>query len=344
LTDIGEPKVHDACGTCHNANGSLVTLLGTHMQDFATGGNCETCHGTVADSTTFATTHPTHTGSHTVSVGGDQSNGQSCDDCHDVTNWTLIEGTEHNVATNGAGSCATCHNSPTQTVIDVIAAGAATTCLDCHTDKTTAHGSIDHMDTGGGTGYVLVGGTQEYYGTTCASCHDPGGAANATVDVTHSGDCALCHTTVPALQPGVPAGGGNCADCHTPSVHTLWGRYLDTCAGDYGVESCHATFQGPGTDLHDRHTLEGGWSDRTSSTSHMTFSFGANPDYWQTNWPLNPACDTCHTSYANPTAGAGCNACHKFKTNKKEFLHPYHADSVGKGGLAIDCQYCHYND
>ena len=74
----------------------------------------------------------------------------------------------------------------------------------------------------------------------------------------------------------------------------------------------------------------------------MTFSYGANPEYWQTGWNLTPTCGSCHTSYANPlkTAdGVGCNTCHKFKTNKKEFLHPYHETT-----MAIDCQFCHYND
>ncbi|MBW2510827.1 MAG: hypothetical protein JRE01_02215, partial [Deltaproteobacteria bacterium] len=348
LTDGADAKVHNACASCHATNGSRVsTAVG---KDFTTGGNCETCHGTVADSTAFASTHTTHTASHTVSVGGDQSNGQLCSNCHVVSTWAEIEGTEHNVATNGSGSCATCHNSSTQTVIDVIAAGAATTCLDCHTDKTAAHGSVDHV----ATTYVTVGGTQEYYGTTCASCHDPGGAENATVDVTHGGDCSLCHTTVPNLQPGLPTGGGpnDCVNCHTGGVHTLWGRFQDTCAGDYGPESCHATFQGPGTSVHDAHNVN--WDtpaddeiDRANATvgvddQPMVFPYGTAPDYWQPNWPLTPTCGTCHTSYSNPLVtadGVGCNVCHKFKTNKKEFMHTYH-----EGDMAIDCQYCHYND
>ena len=188
-------KKHDSCTTCHNA---------TTNAPVATAGDCSQCH--------TANYFNSHTHSHTVSVGRDQSNGQSCDDCHEVTNWGLIEGTEHNVATNGAGSCATCHNSPTQTVIDVIAAGAATTCLDCHSDKTDAHGDIDHV----AATYVTVGGTDAYYpngdGTKpCATCHNTTGA-NSTVDITHGGNCNLCHTTVPNLQPGVPAGGGDCVD------------------------------------------------------------------------------------------------------------------------------------
>ncbi len=47
-------------------------------------------------------------------------------------------------------------------------------------------------------------------------------AANATVDVTHNGDCTLCHTTIPALQTNVPAGGGDCVTCHSPNASVTW--------------------------------------------------------------------------------------------------------------------------
>ena len=79
-----------------------------------------------------------HTGyTHTVALGsGDLTNGVSCGDCHVVANWAEIESIEHNVATNGAGSCATCHNSPRQEVIDAIALGTnPTNCLPCHSGK-----------------------------------------------------------------------------------------------------------------------------------------------------------------------------------------------------------------
>ena len=120
---------------------------------------------------------------------------------------------------------------------------------------------------------------------------------------------------------------------------------MDTCGGDYGPESCHASFQGPGSALHDVHTVN--WdtaaadeTDRVNATAGVAvFPYGTAPDYWQTNWPLTPTCGTCHTAYGDKTSGAGCNACHKFKTNKKEFLHTYHETD-----LAFDCQYCHYND
>ena len=191
-------ETHNACASCHDANGGLIgSAIGT---SFAVGGDCATCHG--------SNWEPTHTGyTHTVALGsGDLTNGVSCGDCHVVANWAEIDSIEHNVATNGAGSCATCHNSPRQEVIDAIILGAnPTNCLPCHSGKDTTHGSIDHV----AAGYVTTGPA------TCAICHDPGAAADATVIATHLNNCSLCHTTVPNLQPGIPVGGGDCAACHS---------------------------------------------------------------------------------------------------------------------------------
>jgi len=201
LTDAADPKVHNACASCHDANGGRISLAAG--KTFAAGGDCATCH-----TSAWSTIHAPH--SHSVQVSpGDLSYdppGILCSSCHTVANWAEIEGITHNVPTNGAGSCATCHNSTRQEVIDAIALGTnPTICLDCHSNKLlTVHGSVDHV----ALGYV-VGGT-----TACMNCHDPGTATNATVTGTHLSNCALCHTTVPALQPGIPAGGGDCLTCH----------------------------------------------------------------------------------------------------------------------------------
>ena len=135
--------------------------------------------------------------------------GQLCSDCHDVANYAQIESIEHNVSTNGADACSTCHNSPRQEVIDAIALGAnPTACLDCHSDKAlTRH--VDHV----ALGYVTGGAT------TCVSCHYLGAVNNGTVTGAHLNNCLLCHadTTDLALLPGVPVNGGDCVTCHTGS-------------------------------------------------------------------------------------------------------------------------------
>ncbi|MEN8687429.1 MAG: cytochrome c3 family protein, partial [Desulfuromonadales bacterium] len=118
---------------------------------------CDTCHENRAD------LHGAS--SHTIEVGPNDLSysapGQLCSSCHVVANWAEIESIEHNVPTNGDGSCVTCHNSPRQEVQNVIA--AATTpifCLDCHSNKElTVHGTVDHV----GLGYV----TGE---ATCLAC------------------------------------------------------------------------------------------------------------------------------------------------------------------------------
>ena len=196
-----------ACVICHNYSGTLlnkaIVLTAIRQGVNGTQISCLDCH------TDKGTGHGNFT--HPIEVGPadlSYNPGQLCSACHVVANWAEIEGTEHNVATNGAGSCATCHNSSRQIVQNVIAdasnnGGYPIRCLACHSDKNlTPHGDVDHVALG-----RVTGGT-----TFCLDCHDPGTAANATVDVTHNGNCTLCHTTIPALQTSVPAGGGDCVD------------------------------------------------------------------------------------------------------------------------------------
>jgi len=256
----GAANTHNGCASCHNTDGSLRSLA--VGKNFTTGGNCTTCH-----TGSWAATHSAH--SHTVALGSsDLSNGSSCGSCHSVANWTQIEGTTHNVATNGTGSCATCHNSPRQAVMNAIATGAnPTNCLDCHGDKTSAHGSVNHV----ASGYVTGGST------ICMTCHDPGTAANATVTVTHNGNCSLCHTTVPNLQPGVPSGGGDCATCHGSNVDTIH----TSCTTCHGQPPNGSSFPNT-TGAHD---------------AHAALGFGS----------VNPSCGACHNgaTHNNGTADVG---------------------------------------
>ena len=112
--------------------------------------SCTDCH-TDKGANHGAFEHPVEVGPNDLSY---DAPGQLCSDCHVVANWAEIEGIEHNVATNGAGSCATCHNSPRQEVIDTIALRAnPTNCLNCHSDKDlTPHGNVDHVALGYVTG------------------------------------------------------------------------------------------------------------------------------------------------------------------------------------------------
>ncbi|WP_303720470.1 putative metal-binding motif-containing protein, partial [Malonomonas rubra] len=224
------------CALCHNYTGVLMNAA--VIRDVISQGvagtqiSCLDCH---IDKVNHV--NPAHTVS--VDVINDLSYaGQPCSDCHVVATWAEIEGVEHNVATNGAGSCATCHNSSRPDVIATIAAKAnPTSCLACHADKyMTVHGDADHVN----LGYVTGGSTY------CIGCHDTGAAVNGTVVTTHLNNCSLCHTTVPNLQSGLPAGGGDCSACHTntwelthisnPPDHTTLVQVGSTvCA------NCHST-------------------------------------------------------------------------------------------------------
>jgi predicted CxxxxCH...CXXCH cytochrome family protein len=276
----GSPKANShaahsgfTCDACHfstTATGDTITYPHNHANQVydvqargdvtfdytfdSNGGTCSnvSCHGEAVWGQSVA---------HTVEVGpSDLANGTPCGTCHIVADWTEIEGTEHNVATNGPGSCATCHNSPRQEVIDTIALGVDPTyCLDCHSDKTAAHGSVDHV----AYGYVTLSVTP------CGACHDPGSAENATVDATHNGDCTLCHTTVPNLQPGVPAGGGDCASCHGSDVQTVHPS-CTTCHGEPPDGSTSPNTEG-------------------AHTEHNALGFGS----------VSPSCGACHDEAAH---------------------------------------------
>ena len=139
-------------------------------------------------------------------------------------------------------------------MISAIAAGDdPTNCLACHTDKTVAHGSVDH------TGNNLV-----TLSSQCASCHDPGSAANATVDVTHSGNCNLCHTaSIPDLQSGLSA--GTCVTCHGSDVGTVHPS-CTTCHGEPP--------NGSSSPNRDR-----------AHSEHDVLGFGS----------VSPSCNACHS-------------------------------------------------
>jgi len=187
------------CAICHNYTGLLldkaIVLTAIRQGLNGTPISCLDCHTDKASGHgNFP--HPIEVGPADLSYN---SPGQLCSDCHVVSNWSEIESIEHNVDTNGAGSCATCHNSTRPEVQNVIAdapnyGGYPIHCLACHPDKDlTPHGSVDHVAAG-----IVTGGS-----TSCLNCHDPGEGENATITVTHNNDCAHCHTSGSAVKEGL---------------------------------------------------------------------------------------------------------------------------------------------
>lgn len=242
----------------------------------ATGGSCATngCH-------IDAIWGHTHNVQYNAAVDTSQPSVQGCADCHNdsggsLATWADIMA-EHDVATNGAGSCATCHNSarntgvqpPFTSVADVIDSSTATvTCTVCHDDKTpnVEHGYLPHDDAPNRTVATWTGASGAGTDPDCKVCHDDGSVSGEVVysTTTHGGDCILCHASIPnplqgttALATAMPTGtalfndgGGSCIACHTNSytVHTvnsadqaasLHDKVSLTYAAINGCDACH---------------------------------------------------------------------------------------------------------
>ena len=145
VSDADVDSLHGSCVACHNYKGTQVdaALVRQKIQQGlgVTQISCNDCHNKGVN-------HGDH--EHPVEVGpldlSYEPPGTLCGECHIVATWEEIESIEHNVPTNGIGSCATCHNSSRQEVQDAIAQAADPTyCLVCHADKEyVAHGSPDH--------------------------------------------------------------------------------------------------------------------------------------------------------------------------------------------------------
>ena len=191
-------ETHNACGSCHNANGGLIgSAFGTY---FAIGGDCATCHtGTWEAEHTPALSHTA-----LVTVGA-----TSCADCHDDTLISAAADTHnacascHDAATGaligsaigitfaGGGDCASCHSGtwdalhPTTTTNHgIIVTVGATGCADCHDDTLVSAAADTH--------------------NACTTCHDAGSGdlIGSAFGQSGSGDCATCHTgTWEALHP-----------------------------------------------------------------------------------------------------------------------------------------------
>ncbi|HKI51318.1 MAG TPA: MopE-related protein, partial [Geothermobacteraceae bacterium] len=104
LTDATDPKVHNACTTCHNADGSLRSLA--VGKDFLTGGDCTTCH-TATWEVTHTTSPPDH--SALVTVGT-----TSCGNCHSDPP-PLTDATDPKVH----HACTTCHDATSGALVSL---------------------------------------------------------------------------------------------------------------------------------------------------------------------------------------------------------------------------------
>lgn len=203
--DPADNKVHDACGTCHDATGALRTAYGKAMTMPAGGGDCNACHGAYFANHSNA--------NHTTRVAASDN----CILCHAAT-----AGTATTVPVNPADNklhdaCGTCHNTTTGTLLPaygkalaIPAAGGD--CEVCHGAYFANHAAANHA--------TRVAGA-----TSCISCHTAT-AGTATGMPVNSNDskihdaCTTCHEINGSLKApygkaiAMPVNGGNCTACH----------------------------------------------------------------------------------------------------------------------------------
>jgi hypothetical protein len=340
--DPNDPKVHDACTTCHTENGSLNGSAVNH----AGGGNCAVCHGS------FATIHATRdhgtrvalstdcTGCHggaqgTVSgmpVGGSAMKHAACASCHGTTGILVSIAAGH----GGSAQCNTCHGS--------FAAKHANTdhsfrvaldadCADCHTgtqglvsgmpvsvSDNKRHDSCVacHGQTGTLTG-AAVGkeGASASQPNTCKNCHGLFTNNHATVNhatmVSMSDHCAGCHTnTGNTVDPADPRTHDACTSCHDPA-----GRLVNQAVGHNGGTQGGSDGGGACTVCH------GEYLPNHQSVNHdqRSIYFGG---------ALN--CSGCHSSDATVLGYAGTG-----KLLTQNDVNSLHSRPTGDA-----CSLCHY--
>ncbi len=340
------------CVLCHDYSGTRVeagAVRQTIQQGLdGTPVSCTDCHTAQRTNHYEGFTHSGEVGPNDLSYDG-----QPCGNCHFVANWTQIDNVEHNVPTNGPGSCATCHDSTRQEVIDALALGATPShCLDCHsTLYLTRH--VDHA----ALGYVTDS-------PACLTCHDPVAANNGTVTFTHVNNCLHCHTdtTSLALLPGVPAS-GECVTCHTGSWEVEHTPAIDhtvlVTVGTTSCADCHTdTLVSAATETHNAcgscHTADGGLKGSALGTS-FAISGDCTTCHAGTWTALHPTtdfnhgglvtvgatdCADCHSdtlvSAAAETHNA-CTSCHDAATGALI------GSAIGQTGSG-DCTTCHGSD
>jgi len=317
LVDAVDPKVHNACTSCHDANGNRISLaIG---KTFAAGGDCTTCHGD------HFPNHSHHTSlyndvQYNGSVDTSQTSQQGCAVCHhdyDTLNGTsvgldtweaiLFEHDLDGTKDGSTNTCDSCHaydgrkSPPLADVQDAIASGNPATCATCHTDKAP---DFDH-------GIPTSGKHQEHLalsGVSCSNCHDTG--------------------NFPYFKSGIDSNGDNlydrsetnvCDVCHQDAANNPAAGFRDGWDDpDFALDcsGCHAS--APATGSHTPHlnlTGCGSCHDGTiANTAAPEQHLDGNIDVYDTasadlGYPgdkaIGSANASCTTSYCHSTVQGG---------------------------------------
>jgi hypothetical protein len=278
------PRLCTDCHVNNNYNLTSTACVSCHLKDYQ------------------GTTNPSHVASNFP---------QTCEQCHDTTNW--LNATFNHAATgfNLTGMhtvpprlCTDCHVNNNYNL-------TSTACVTCHqTDYNNAKSPIDHISVG--------------FPTTCELCHDTVLWTNGTFDHNKTAfPLTGMHTSPPRL----------CVDCHVNNNYTT----LPTdCNGCHNAD--YKATNNPG------HAAQPQFFPTTCVNCHNTTSWlNATFNHAQyTPFPINHGgangvCSTCHIN-SNDYSVFQCTNCHaKAQTD---------SNHQGVGGYvynSINCYQCHRN-
>lgn len=363
VNDLDDKK-HDACTTCHNPDGTLITP--PSVNGYATSmaaGTCAACHGD------FFPSHVHHYGtnndlSYNPAVDTSQSSASGCAQCHNDNSGAL--GLFTDILVEHKNVCNNCHlydgtkTAPKAAVDAAISSGNPATCATCHTDKVpnVTHGH-DTSDFGFGT-------------STCISCHDDNGSG--VIIGVHGNVCDNCHVDVASgdfsrkigdvangvdgnalLATGATARQATCATCHPTTTYPTKQIHHESKNGYAAAWNCAACHND---------TVKPDHSQRVAPYANCTLCHAATAgtvdgivvnDLDNT---MHDACSSCHTLVGNvvglidpannplligmPVGGGTCAACHGEYFDKHANIdHGARISGVDAQGAALPCIACH---
>jgi hypothetical protein len=368
----GDPKTHDACSTCHLADGRLTGSAagqnGAGHGGNDGGGTCFVCHGEYL---------PDHTNiDHSTSVALDTATGSNidCIDCH-----TGAEGDTSTVpldASSPAGdkkhdTCLQCHDNAGGLIGSANGNdGGTTNGTDGGGDCTICHGSYfdSHTHHDGANNQVFFSTTVDRsqesndISTACHQCHDDSNLGKGTSALSTWDSIRREHD----VHDGAKDGSGGCTTCHDYAVEgeitgdpdTPLANTVETVVGTDATANC--------TTCH----VPKLWSSGASSThgGHAPGNFawaggcedchgagGATEDVVSVIHSND--CDLCHTggTYNVDTNGtlaegdAGtwsstCLTCHPADGNSGAFnttVQTHHDASPNNIAANGNCDQCH---
>ena len=320
-----------SCAACHTAlNGTIESIKTVHAND------CATCHGPNVRADVKAiiaaksandcySCHADHVFKdiHSISILPTDN----CAACHTALGTpTTLTGIEaaHNTPTNGAGSCATCHNSPRSDVQALIAARQPVTCGNCHNGILTLHRA--------GHDKTILHATE----TVCANCH----VANAATEHDNRGvDCTTCHVDAmfaPIIQKGINGTPVPCFECHFwESLDTHNTRHHQLISVFSECASCHGNAD-----------IIGVTHKKNCATCHSNSSTRPAVLTLINTKPASPMdCATCHGTLAQKhnfsthkiTAVDGCNSCHTALNGTPASIETLHNVATNGPGSCATC-------